>query len=64
MNGSDLVPITKFRPWCGSMQLRFIDTNELIVSWPASIAPKTHADACAEALSLSRKRHGSLAEAK
>lgn len=58
MNANEMVAITKYeaKNGFGAMNLRFSDTNELIVSWPRSIAPASHLEACEQALALVRAK--------
>ena len=54
----DLIEITTYRKTPKVSRLRFTDTGELIVEWPNAIAPKSHAEACEQAVALARREKG------
>jgi hypothetical protein len=60
MNGTDLLSMTTFKVTKHSARLTFSDTRELIVAWPLSIAPASHAIACDEALTITRRQYGQV----
>ena len=54
MSAQDLLAITTYTLGRKYRRIAFSDTRDLIVEWPIAIAPATHAEAAAEALSIVR----------